>query len=196
MGIDPDWFYRSALIVVDMQRYFVDRDGRAFIDPPAHLKMNLRAVVDAFRCLDRPIIYTRHIHKTAEPLGQMGRWWGGRLPLEYDCDAELSDDIGFLEGDLMIVKDRYSAFKGTELDIILKRKCAESAVICGVMTNLCVESTARDAFMLDLQPIIVEDACAANRSENHRASILNLSYGFAHIYTTDQLIAELGRPSE
>jgi isochorismate hydrolase len=60
----------------------------------------------------------------------------------------------------------------------------KNVVLCGVLTHLCVETTARHAFMLNFQPIIVSNACASESKEHHDAALLNLAHGFAYICET------------
>ena len=56
----------------------------------------------------------------------------------------------------------------------------ETIVICGVMTHLCVETSARHAFILDFQPVVVSDACAGKNARFHESSIAALAYAFAY----------------
>lgn len=181
----------SALLVIDMQRYFIDPKGGAFLDPPRALVPNVKGLIEAFRRSGRPVVFTRHAHKRNSRTGQMGRWWNDELLWDGDRDAELIAGIAPRDDDIFITKTRYSAFEETELDLALKRQGIDTVVICGVMTNLCVETTARHAFMKDLQPIVVDDACATKREDYHRASILNLSYGFAYVEATETIVGKL-----
>lgn len=181
----------AALLVIDIQRYFFKSTGGAFLEGAPAILPNILKLVDAFRKTKFPIVMTRHAHKTGEPTGQMGRWWNDKLPIDGTLDAELIAELSPASGEIILTKTRYSAFEGTDLDKQLKKLGADLLFICGVMTNLCVETTARHAFMKNFQPIIVEDACAANTPEHHRASILNLSYGFASIITTREVIEAL-----
>lgn len=184
-------YKNSALLVIDVQRYFFDRRAPAFLDDAPAIVPNILKLIGAFRRAGLPVAFTRHAHRNGEPTGQMGRWWDRKLPWEGTREAELIDKLRPGPEDILITKTRYSAFERTDLDSWLKARNVASTVLCGVMTNLCVETTARHAFMKDLQPVIVRDACAANTKRHHRASILNLSYGFAHIVETDDVIASV-----
>jgi nicotinamidase-related amidase len=183
----------SALLVIDMQRYFLEKGAPAFLNPPDALLKNVKSLVDAFRREEKLVVFTRHAHKKGEPLGQMGRWWDDDLPFEGNKYSDLTPKVKLEDDDIIITKTRYSALEGTGLLEILRDKGVDTVVICGVMTNVCVETTARDAFMKDFQPIVVDDACAGKGREYHAASILNLSYAFAVIETTQSVIAKLRR---
>jgi nicotinamidase-related amidase len=179
---------RSALLVIDMQRYFLSSDGPAYLAPPARLISNVLKLIDCFRAADYPVFFTRHAHKRGSDTGEMGRWWHGHLPWEGSRHAELIAEINPARNEPVITKSRYSAFEGTRLETFLRRRGVSSVVICGVMTNFCVETTARHAFMKDFEVMVVRDACCSSDNKYHRASLLNLAYGFARIETTSAVI--------
>ncbi len=178
----------SALAVIDMQRYFLDAEAEAYLAPPENLVRNVSAIIAAFRSARRPIVFTKHAHAKDDDAGQMVRWWNGRLPRKGDPESELIAAIELAEGDRLITKKKYSAFEETDLDSWLRERGVETLVLCGVMTNLCVETTARHAFLKDFQPVVVEDACASNSRERHDASMSNLEYGFAFVLETSAII--------
>lgn len=181
----------TALLVIDLQRYFVHPEGKAFlVDAPAIIP-RIKNLIEAFRRTGAPIIFTRQAHKKNADTGQMGRWWHGKVIWEGTEDSQLTTMLPRANTDIIITKTHYSAFEETSLDDELKKGSIETLVICGVMTNLCVDTTARHAFMKGYQPVVVEDACATKNSEYHRASILNLAYGFAYIETTEELLKKL-----
>jgi thioredoxin reductase (NADPH) len=97
-----------------------------------------------------------------------------------------------LSPDRLLVKSHYSAFCSTDLESWLRKQQCDTLVICGVQTHLCCETTAREAFMLDLAPVVVADACAAKDEELHLGALRNLAHGFSVIGTTDQLASALG----
>lgn len=175
-----------ALLVIDVQRYFFERGADTPLITPNILKL-----VDAFREAKLPIVFTRQAHKKGEDMGQMGRWWNGKLPWEGTKAAMLVDPLKPRCGELVITKTRYSAFERTRLDAWLKKRKVDTVILCGIMTNVCVETTARHAFMKNFQPVVIEDACAANTTAHHRASILNLKYGFAVIEKTRAVVKNI-----
>jgi nicotinamidase-related amidase len=178
----------SALLVIDLQRYFFEPESSSFLAGAATILPYVRALIGAFRGASRPVIFTRHLHRREGPEDQMRRWWGGKLPWEGDPLSELVGAILPAQGEPVITKDRYSAFEGTSLEPMLREKGVDTVVLCGVMTNLCVETTARHAFLREFQPVIVGDACAGKTAEHHQASLLNLSYGFAFVESTPSII--------
>jgi isochorismate hydrolase len=174
---------RCALLVIDMQRYFLSI-ARPILE-------NVMSVVKA--CQSRGIItiFTRHGHKDVSKDGGMLRKWWGDL-IEYGSkDWELIDSLKPADTDKIVDKNRYSVFQRTGLEERLKRNEIEELIITGVMTNCCCETTARDAFVKDFRVFFVSDATATANDELHIASLKNLAYGFAHILSTEQLCRHL-----
>jgi nicotinamidase-related amidase len=92
---------------------------------------------------------------------------------------------------MSLQKKRYSAFFQTDLEKFLQLKGIKDLIISGVMTNLCCETTARDAFMRDYRVFFLIDGTATGRSEFHIATLKNLGFGFAYLLTCDELIKML-----
>jgi isochorismate hydrolase len=95
------------------------------------------------------------------------------------------------ENELVIDKNRYSAFMGTPLEEILKYRKIEDLIITGVMTNCCCETTAREAFMRDYRVFFVSDATATMNNDLHIASLKNLAFAFAYVVDTKDLCRHL-----
>lgn len=170
---------KAALLVIDMQLYFKDV-AQPIVD-------NVISLIECFRANNRKIFFTRHGHRDPKTDGGMlARWWGD-LILCGSAEWELIDEVHVHVGDIIIDKNRYSAFFGTSLDKHLRDSGVEDLVITGVLTNCCCETTAREAFMRDYRVFFVADATAAPTEELHMASLKNLAYGFAHIVNTKDL---------
>jgi len=180
------------LLVIDMQRYFVDPAGAAFLPGAQAILGNVRSLIEAFRAAARPVIYTRHVHHPGGfDLGILGQWWGDSI-LEGTPDSGIYPAIAPLEGEKVVAKHRYSAFYDTDLQTILRALKVEDLALCGVMTNLCCETTARDAFLRDYRIFFLADATATSSEEMHLASLLNLGYGFAYVTTTAKIVRTVG----
>lgn len=120
---------------------------------------------------------SRHVADTNEFICREGSW-GAEF---YEVDP--------LPGDLIITKHRYSAFINTDLDLILRCKGVKTLVIAGVATNVCVESTARDGFMLDYFIVVASDASAAYKPERHAASLDNITNSFGVVAAVEEIAA-------
>jgi len=150
-------------------------------------------LINAFRSAGRPVIYTKHVHNpNLSDAGIMGWWWEG-MCLEGSPESEVHDEISPMPGEKVIPKHRYSAFYNTDLETVLRCLKIEDLVICGIMTNMCCESTARDAYYRDYRVFFLADATGSINDEMHLASLLNLSFGFAFVTTTENIISALKR---
>jgi nicotinamidase-related amidase len=180
----------SALLVIDMQRFFLDRDSPTFTCGGRAILPNVRKLVAAFREASRPVIYTRHVHHPdGIDAGIMGWWWQG-MCLEGTPESETAEEIAPLASEKVILKHRYSAFYNTDLETVLRCLKIEDLVISGVMTNMCCKSTARDAYHRDYRVFSLADGTATINEEMHLASLLNLAFGFAFVTTTDQIVRQ------
>ncbi|MBN1756265.1 isochorismatase family protein [bacterium] len=185
MKLEPP---HSALLVVDMQNYFVEPGGNIFLKASREILPQIKCLLGAFRKAKLPVIYTRHEHHPdGRDAGAMGWWWKDMIK-EGSTESQICSQIAPLPDDKVITKHRYSAFYNTDLEIILRGAGIKDLLIAGVMTNLCCETTAREAFMRDFRVFFLADATASMTEQMHLASLLNLAYGFASITTTEDVL--------
>ncbi len=182
---------RSALLVIDMQRFFTDPLSHAYVPAVDGIFPNVLALVQAYRAKGLPIVFTRHAFKPEEDPGILGRWWRDAL-LDGDEFAEPDPRLKVKSGEPVLRKNRYSAFTNPELEAILKRLGATQLVVAGVMTHLCCETTARDAFMRDYEVYFAVDATGTDDEELHCATLQTLSSGFAVPVSTAEVIEKVG----
>jgi len=182
---------RAALLVIDMQRFFLDQDSPTFTCGGLAVLPNVKRLIGAFRQAGCPVIYTRHVHHPdGMDAGIMGWWWQG-MCREGTPESEIHDEIEPQPGEKVILKHRYSAFYNTDLETILRCLRVEDLVIAGIMTNMCCESTARDAYYRDYRLFFPADATGSVNEQMHLASLLNLSWGFACVNTTGEILNQL-----
>lgn len=93
--------------------------------------------------------------------------------------------------DRVVIKHRYSAFVGTDLDLTLRSHRVSHLLFTGVATNVCVESTLREAFMKDYRVTLVEDCCAATTTEEHQGTLTNVSKYFGDVVPSRDLLGAL-----
>ena len=133
-----------ALMVIDMQVFFCTPGAPAYLDAVPAILPNVKKLIRQFRQWNRPIIYTRHVHREdGSDAGIMKLWWSDMI-VEGSPESEIHPDITPNPGDLVVDKHRYSAFYNTDLEILLRGKGITDLVITGVMTNMCCESTAHN----------------------------------------------------
>jgi ureidoacrylate peracid hydrolase len=182
---------RAALLVIDMQRFFLDPDSPTFTCGGLAVLPNVKRLIGAFRAAGRPVIYTRHVHHPdGMDAGIMGWWWKG-MCREGTPESEIPEEIAPRPGEKVILKHRYSAFYNTDLETILRCLKIEDLVIAGIMTNMCCESTARDAYYRDYRLFFPADATGSVNEQMHLASLLNLAWGFACVNTAGEILTQL-----
>jgi len=178
--VDPT---HAALLVIDMQSYF-----RRIVRP---ILKNLLRVIETCRQKDVPVVFTQHGHTDpGSDGGVLAQWWG-QVILHGTTDWKFLPEIKIESKDKILPKKRYSAFYETDLESFLQSKRIRDLIISGVMTNLCCETTARDAFMRDYRVFFLIDGTATGRGEYHLATLKNLGFGFAYLITCDELIEML-----
>ena len=109
-------------------------------------------------------------------------------------DAELDPRMDVHPEDYILDKTRYSSFYNTNLEVILRGVAVDTLIICGVTTEICVESTIRDAYFRDFKIVVPEDAVAALDVARHQGTLLTIQYGFGTVTTTADVIDSLGVP--
>jgi isochorismate hydrolase len=174
-----------ALLVIDMQNYFLDNTEHAFIPSGPTIVPNVVKIMNACKELDIPVFMTQHIN-TDEDAGMMGVRWHDLIK-DGHTRSEIIEEIMNIGG-TVIRKGQFDAFHGTDLEKQLREKGIKQLIITGVMTNLCCETTARSAFIKGLDVIMPVDATAAYNYEFHLATFLNLAYMFARPVKTESLI--------
>lgn len=181
---DPDP-QRCVLLVIDMQQSF---RGMAIgmMDRVNHL-------IQACRRVGIPIIFTRHGHRDPQQDGGMLAQWWNDLIVVGTPDWKLMEELDTQPNDVIIDKNRYSAFAGTNLEQMLHNIGRDELIITGVMTNCCCETTARDGFVRDFRIFFATDGTATVNEDLHLASLKTLAFGFAYLASIESLIASFNQ---
>jgi biuret amidohydrolase len=196
---------RTALIIVDMENDFVAEGAPMRADmAPTVLPAVRRALAHARRTGMR-VIFTTHVHRRDGcDMGLYGTLWppiGARAGLvDGEKGIEIHDELKPLDEEIVIKKHRYSAFYGTDLDIILRSSKITTVVVCGVTTENCCHATARDALFHDYEVVFLSDATGTfnypdvgqggmSAQEVHKASLVILSVSTADVMKVDEMVA-------
>ena len=174
----------SALLVLDVQNFFLDSSSHAFIPSIKAVLSNIKSVIYEYYRAGHLIVFTRHLN-TNNNAHMMAKWWRDIITIDNPL-SEISDEIDISTG-VIVLKNQYDAFYDTNLMDILTGSNVNQLVICGVMTHLCCETTARSAFMRGLEVFFTIDGTATYNEQFHMASLRNLSHGFA----TPSLVSEI-----
>lgn len=174
-----------ALFVIDMMKYFCDKTSNSCVPQSDIIISKIKKLIEVFSRNNRPVIFTRHIDSD-DNNNMMLKWWQENIR-EDNPMSKIIEDFDTGRGEV-IIKHQYDAFINTGLEKKLKDKSVEQVVICGVLTNLCCESTARSAFMRGFEVYFITDGTATYTKDMHDATLLNLKYGFATLLTNDEVM--------
>jgi nicotinamidase-related amidase len=181
----------TALLVIDMQNYFLNPKSYEFTPSGIIIKPVIKSLVEGFRKKNLPVIFTKHAHHPSETDAGIMKWWWKGMCVENTPGCEVIDELKPLENERVIVKRRYSAFYNTDLDTILRCMKVEDLVITGIMTNMCCESTARDAYYRDYRVFFTADATGSITEKMHLASLMNIAFGFAYVTDSDYILENI-----
>lgn len=213
---EVDWM-RAALLAIDMQNYGCSLEaGLGPMLSERHPEIaayylprvtdtvvpNARRLLEAFRAADRRVVFTRHgplladgsdmvarrRRRDRESLASTGTpalWHRGTF--EHEVVAALAP----VAGELVIDKNTSSAFSSTGIEWLLRNMDVETLVLVGMATDMCVETTARDAADRGFNVIVVEDATATFFEHHHRAALSAFARVFGQVWDTERVLGAL-----
>ena len=188
---------RAAVMVIDMQNDFCSEGG--FLD---HLGVDLGPIQSIIPSIARLIdegrrqgVQILHAYYDGDPqffLGPMLERLERKNEAEPYCmpgtwGIEIVPGLKPAPDDRIIPKHRYSAFFGTDLDMLLKSTGVETLILCGTATNNCVDGTGRDAFYNGYYVVLPSDASAAPTEELHQATLQTADHAYGVVSTVDEI---------
>ena len=206
---------KTALLVIDMQRDFLDPRGYGAkaglaIKPLQGAIGPVSRLLDAARAAGLMIVHTREGHvpdlsdcppykrarsrNAGAEIGSAGPL--GRLLVRGEPGHDFIDDLRPAAGEIVIDKPGYSAFAHTDLDHRLRVRGIDTLLLSGITTEVCVSSTLRDAVDRGYQCITIEDACASGSRDLHDAALRMIAVEggiFGIVSSSDKIAAALGR---
>jgi ureidoacrylate peracid hydrolase len=192
--VDPG---HTALVVIDVQNDFCaaggfyDRTGGDTARIQAMMP-HLHQLLGEARRARVPVIFVKagygEAYLSSADRERFIRLYGQVIPVcrPGTWGAEFYE-VAPQPGEPVIVKRRYSAFHGTDLDVLLRSLGIRTIVLAGVATNVCVEGAARDAFMRDYYVVVASDCTAARDEDLHRAALTNIDLHFASVVAADAI---------
>lgn len=200
---------KTAVIVVDMQNDFVKEGAPIEIPRARDMVPELNRLLDTCRAHKIRVIYIHHVIRGGDiDAGRLADHHeavrNNKALLEGTENVEIYDALKPHPGDLVVAKPRYSAFHGTDLEAILRSQGIETLIISGTVTDVCCQSTARDAFSRDYKVIFLSDGNApgdwpdmgfgpVSGEEVQRVSLTVLAMCFAQVSSIKDVIAEIER---
>jgi ureidoacrylate peracid hydrolase len=192
---DPRW---AALLVVDVQNDFVSSKGSAAkrgedVSAAQAVAPKLIRLIEEARRVGLTVIYIKTTHSewtdTPSWIYRKSQQSALNTCREETWGAEFYEGIAPLPTERVVIKHRYSAFINTDLNTVLHAKGIQSVLLAGVATNVCVETSARDAYMYDYYVTMVEDCAAAYEAKLHLNTLENIRRHFGLVATSDEIMA-------
>ena len=210
---------QTALIIIDMQKYQVEKDHAAFkainkvtpglfdyfvVEVRNVVIPNLRRLIDFCHKVEIPVIYTKFssfmtdgsdLTKGIKFLNNFSKNLVGEVAFPYigHHSSEIIDELKPEGRDIVIQKNTSGAFMSTRLEIILKNMDIETLLITGVVTNFCVYATAQEAADYGFQSIIVDDCCAAWSPEIHKAALKSYGLLTGYVLPYEKVIKKMSK---
>lgn len=193
---------RTALLVIDMQRAFLDPGAPVETPAARGIIGNVNRLASAARAAAMPVVWVKmtaweeddgsnswpvfYEHFVTAEFGRLHR---AALRSGAPLHA-IADGLDVAEGDLTVEKTRFSAFiqGASNLDAVLRARGIDTIIVAGTLTNRCCESTARDAMMIGYKVVFVEDANAAASEEEHVAALVNVAFAFGDVRRTEEVV--------
>src|SRR6185436_15008121 len=208
---DVHWFERlepasTALLVIDMQNTFCLPGAPGEVPLSREIVPNINRLAGRLRAIGVPIIWVVHANSTS----------GGRTDWEVffnyvvrnaevrrrmaeslsPARQEVWKDLERRPEDPVVVKNRYSALAhgASSLERLLRNLGVDTVLVAGTKTNVCCDSTARDAMMLDFKSVLLSDCCAALSDDEHLAALETFIQQFGDVMSADEALARLAPP--
>lgn len=176
---------RNSLIVIDMQNDFLERLED---DDRTGLIFNTNQLINLFRVSGCPVIWVQQLLSpdlSDAPLLLRDR--GKSVVIDGTTGAGIHSDLARNADDTVVIKKRFSAFFGTDLEQILRDLAPERVTLAGVDTHACVRATAIDAYQRDIRVLLASDCLASHDPEHGRISMAYMDRNIALAMTNEKI---------
>ena len=195
---------RTALVIIDMQSCFV-ADSPVAAPLGAQVAGRLNRLAAACRQAGIPVIWTRHVVRpdgsNTGLLGELVPRVAAGIINEDAPTAALHQLMDVRPGDIVVRKPRFGSFHGTDLEVILRSRGTDT-IILGINTNVCVDTTAREAAVREFRVLFLRDGTAnfdlpdgglgaASAEELQRTACAVMAFGFAEVITVDEVLGRM-----
>jgi ureidoacrylate peracid hydrolase len=191
---------RLALVNIDVQRCFVS-DSPLACPGAAELIPRINRIADVCRRAGILVVHVRHVlaadGSNAGVLGEISPLVMQGIIAAGSRSAELHPELVVARGDLVVEKPRFGAFQGTSLEPLLRGRGVDTIIVSGLVTNVCCDTTAREAFARDFRVFFLSDGTANSGTDElgaeeiQRATCATLARRFAQVLTIDEMIARI-----
>lgn len=184
LTLDPR---RTAVIVVDMVNEFFEPGGKMVLEGGTALYEPVNALLEAAHGAHIPVFYTNQWLRPDDALFKK------RIPhcLMHTWGAQLVDALHRAPTDIVVPKRRYSAFFGTDLDLLLRERHMATVLVTGVVTNICVRSTVHDAFFLGYEVVVPVECVAATSPQAQATTLYDIDTHYGTVAPLARVLALL-----
>jgi nicotinamidase-related amidase len=185
---------RTALVVIDLQKGIVAM--KTGPHDASTVVRNAARLADAFRQRALPVFLVRVTPSADMKDGLHPRVDESSTPGQSHRPPDWSDivpEMNKRESDFPITKRQWGAFYGTELDLQLRRRGIDTIVLCGISTDIGVESTARFAYEYGYHQIFAEDAMTARSETGHAHAVREIFPRIGFVHKTEEILSALGK---
>jgi nicotinamidase-related amidase len=184
---------RTAVLVIDMQRDFLDPGAPIATPGGLDLIPRINRLTTRARALEMPVIFTQEMHRADKSDFGIELEFEPPHCLEGTTGLDLAKELDVKAGDYRILnKRRYDAFLGTDLETLLRSHRIENLLVTGVRTDICVTSTVQHARNLDFRCYVLRDCVTGTSAERHEAALLCLSHVFGYVVSLADVEKDLG----
>lgn len=191
---------KTALVNVDMQNCFVQGYPTSAPDGPALLE-RINHLAGICRQAGITVVHTSHVlrpdHSNMGVLGEILPPVRDGLIDQGSHSGALADGLLIDESDILLEKPRFGAFHGTDLELLLRGRGIDTVIISGITSNVCCETTAREANVRDFKVFFLSDGTSTfnmggiSKEELQKATCATLGTAFAKVISTDEMIARI-----
>lgn len=183
---------RSCLLIIDMEYGFLDKNSALYVKNGTKIVRNIKKILENFRKKNLPIIFIKREHRKSGVDIDKTRIKifnkNSGLILENDKSSEIIKELKPIKNELLVIKRRWSAFFGTELEILLKRLKIENLIVTGVQTPNCIRATVYDALSLDYNVIVISDATASSSQKIQKYNLSDMENIGVKLLNTEEII--------
>jgi len=210
---DIHWFNeldprKTALLIIDMQNTFCLPGAPGEVPTARDVVPEINDLAEKLRPFGVPVFWILHTNTLNDGISDWEVFFNHvvrnsdvrqRMVESLAPESQkVWDDLIVEDGDVTIIKNRYSAFAhgSSTLERVLRSRGIDTVLVGGTKTNVCCDSTARDAMMLDFKAVMVSDCCAASSDEEHLASLETFIQQFGDVMTSEEVIARIIRRND
>lgn len=195
---------RTALVVIDMQKTFCEPGAPAEVPASRSIIGAINRLSAGLRAAEGKVVWCTHANVGVDDSSDWRNFFDHFVADDVrsrtieslspgGSGQDIWHELDVAEEDIKLFKNRYSALipGSSQLERVLRSLDIDTLIICGTKTNICCESTARDAMMMDFKVIMVSDGTAALSDDEHRAALENIIQQFGDVMTTDEILERI-----